>query len=341
MSPMASLQYDAFVSELIKAVWDNYLIVAGVALLVILYRWNKSVHLMHGGWHGTGRAPARKRISKDMLPPYPNGWYKVLEQKMLPAGKVVSLSLCGKKLVAFRTEQGKVGVLDAYCPHLGADLGMHGTVEGGCVVCPFHAWKFNTEGVCESIQYSDCIPSGSSIQSYDTFEANNMIYVWYDIEMRNPMWYPPSLSHIEEGKGDWYLALWSGHEVLTHIAEIPENGPDCAHLDVLHKEFIFQPELHPDKYQKQEPNVKHEWKAKWEVNKKEPWKSTMEVEQSMSFFNFSPSATVVPVQAEQVGPGLVFLELQTFFGKIMMMQNVCAAHFPPSPHLSHSSLVRR
>ena len=299
-------------------VLDNYLAIAGSILLVMLIRWNYSVLICGGGWHGEGRPAQKRRISKDMLPPYPNGWYKILDQDMLPKKKVMSVRLCGKKLVAFRTEEGKVGVLDAYCPHLGADLGVHGHVEDGCIVCPFHAWKFNPDGACDSIQYSDCVPKDSTIQSYEALEANGVIYIWYDAELRDPQWMPPIYDEI--AKGDWYLGAWSGHEILTHIAELPENGPDSAHLNVLHKEFIYQSSLHPEK--KGEPFVKHVWSAEWEVDKEQPHTSKIHVEMDIGIGKWIPGFANVPVSARQVGPALVFLELNTYFGKILMAQNV-------------------
>ena len=36
----------------------------------------------------------------------------------------------GEEMVLFRTESGEVNVLDAYCQHLGANMGVGGTVEG-------------------------------------------------------------------------------------------------------------------------------------------------------------------------------------------------------------------
>ena len=51
----------------------------------------------------------------------------------------------GQKFAVFRGEDGKVGVLDVYCPHLNANLA-HGRVEGNTLVCPFHGWAFNKEG---------------------------------------------------------------------------------------------------------------------------------------------------------------------------------------------------
>lgn len=61
----------------------------------------------------------------------------------------------GENMAVFRTEEGKACVLDAYCPHLGAHLGIGGRVVGDCIECPFHGWQFNgNDGKCTSIPYS-------------------------------------------------------------------------------------------------------------------------------------------------------------------------------------------
>ena len=47
-------------------------------------------------------------------------------------------------------------IVDAYCPHLGANLGVGGRVHGNCIECPFHGWQFDGEtGQCTSIPYAD------------------------------------------------------------------------------------------------------------------------------------------------------------------------------------------
>ena len=56
----------------------------------------------------------------------------------------------------FRGEDGRAHVVDAYCPHLGANLGVGGTVKGSCIECPFHGWAFDGDtGKCTHIPYAD------------------------------------------------------------------------------------------------------------------------------------------------------------------------------------------
>src|SRR5687768_10820319 len=76
------------------------------------------------------------------FPDYPSGWYRVALSDQIRAGELMSLSYFGRELIAFRTDDGDVQVMEAHCPHLGAHIGVGGRVEGSCVVCPFHGWRF-------------------------------------------------------------------------------------------------------------------------------------------------------------------------------------------------------
>ena len=84
----------------------------------------------------------------DFPPPYPNGWLPIIESQELKKGQIIPIHSLGHDLVIYRGISGVVYVLDAYCPHLGANLGVGGTVVGDEIKCPFHGWKFNSEGEC-------------------------------------------------------------------------------------------------------------------------------------------------------------------------------------------------
>ena len=60
----------------------------------------------------------------------------------------------GEELVLFRTASGQVNVLDAYCQHLGANMGVGGTVEDENIVCPWHGWQWRGDGTNALIPYS-------------------------------------------------------------------------------------------------------------------------------------------------------------------------------------------
>ena len=53
----------------------------------------------------------------------PTGWFMIGLSAEFEPGTVKPLKYFGQDLVAYRTEDGELHVLDAHCPHLGAHLG--------------------------------------------------------------------------------------------------------------------------------------------------------------------------------------------------------------------------
>lgn len=58
--------------------------------------------------------------------------------------------------MGWRGESGAAYIADAYCPHLGAHLGVGGKVKKECIECPFHGWTFegSDDGKLVNIPYS-------------------------------------------------------------------------------------------------------------------------------------------------------------------------------------------
>ena len=103
------------------------------------------------------------------IPRYPRGWFQVAYADEIKPGEAKALKYFGVDLVMFRTEDGEVSVLDAFCPHMGAHLGHGGKVEGDGVVCPFHAWKFDGVGTCVEVPYARRIPARAAMMAGFSF----------------------------------------------------------------------------------------------------------------------------------------------------------------------------
>ena len=56
--------------------------------------------------------------------PIPNGWFALARSDEVGPGAVLPVRYFGRDLVVFRTESGRPAVLDAYCAHMGAHLGI-------------------------------------------------------------------------------------------------------------------------------------------------------------------------------------------------------------------------
>lgn len=103
------------------------------------------------------RSRPQRKITRKLPPPFPNGWYVIAESKEIKSGDVKSVDCLGENFVVFRsTTTEEVFVLDAFCTHLGANLGIGGRiVNNNCIECPFHQWKFSgVDGTLQGIPYS-------------------------------------------------------------------------------------------------------------------------------------------------------------------------------------------
>jgi nitrite reductase/ring-hydroxylating ferredoxin subunit len=107
------------------------------------------------------------------------GWYFGCLSREVPIEKAKSIDLCNQRIVLFRGEDGAVRALDAYCPHLGTDLGI-GRVEGNQIRCFFHHWAFDQSGECVDIPCQATIPGHAKVRSYATAERYGVIWIYPD-----------------------------------------------------------------------------------------------------------------------------------------------------------------
>src|SRR5215216_7472510 len=59
----------------------------------------------------------------------------------------VRVRLLGEDLVAFRDSDGRIGLVDEFCPHRRASLFLGRNEEDG-LRCVYHGWKFDVAGNC-------------------------------------------------------------------------------------------------------------------------------------------------------------------------------------------------
>jgi phenylpropionate dioxygenase-like ring-hydroxylating dioxygenase large terminal subunit len=125
----------------------------------------------------------------DRFPAYPVSWYLFGFSRAL-GRRPLSRDLFGRRLVAFRTSDGRPCVLDARCSHLGADLG-RGCVVGDAIQCPFHQWEYGSDGRCVHIPVTDEIPSTARQAVFPVVERHGLLFVFNGPEPRFPLPYFP------------------------------------------------------------------------------------------------------------------------------------------------------
>ena len=85
--------------------------------------------------------PAPQRIEacesrSQVGPDFPIGWFSVGRGRDLGVGEVQRVFAFDRELALYRTRSGTAVITDAFCPHLGAHLGVEGRVVGESIRCP-------------------------------------------------------------------------------------------------------------------------------------------------------------------------------------------------------------
>src|SRR6476619_3041139 len=97
-----------------------------------------------------------------------------------PDGAPLRVRLLGEDLIAFRDTEGRIGLVDAYCPHRRAPM-FYGRNEECGLRCVYHGWKFNVDGRCIDVP---ALPPGNPfvdkvrIKSYPTYEKGGVIFAY-------------------------------------------------------------------------------------------------------------------------------------------------------------------
>ena len=168
--------------------------------------------------------------STKKLYPYPTGWYVISKSSEVPNGTLLTKKFIGKDIVLFKTITGKLSVIDAHCPHLGAHFGKGGDVVGETIRCPFHYFCFDVKGDCTETGYKTTPPSKAKTKSYIFNEVNGFIVVWHSITNQIPNWEIPKNDNEK-----WSDVMCADYLLNSHPQETTENSVDVGHFGVVHK----------------------------------------------------------------------------------------------------------
>ena len=144
----------------------------------------------------------------------------------------VRVRLLGEDLIAFRDTEGRIGLLDEYCPHRRASLFLARNEECG-IRCVYHGWKFDVEGRCLDMMneppdsdFKDKV----TIKNYPTIEQGGVIWAYLGEPGKEPP--PPNF--------EWTLLPETHRHVSKNMQGCNwlqglEGGIDTAHAPILHR----------------------------------------------------------------------------------------------------------
>ncbi len=165
------------------------------------------------------------------------GWYPITESKKLKKGEASSFKLLDQRLALFRGMDGTVRAMDAFCPHMGADLG-NGEVIDNKLRCYFHQWEFNGDGSVSKVPALETPPCNVKQAAYPVQEKYGQVWVFSGLEADHDV---PVAPGLEESDADALflkeITLFAHHHVLM------AGGIDLNHFATVHNldmEFDFE-----------------------------------------------------------------------------------------------------
>jgi len=146
-------------------------------------------------------------------------------------GAPVPARVLGEDLVVFRDSEGRLGVLDAHCPHRRASLVLGRNEEGG-LRCLYHGWKVDFAG---NVLEMASEPASSELckkvkhTSYPCEEAGGFVWAYMGPRESMPPFEAPAFAPTPTSR----VSIVKVH-VQANWAQILEGAIDSAHSSSLH-----------------------------------------------------------------------------------------------------------
>jgi len=156
--------------------------------------------------------------------------------------KPVKVRMLGQNFVLFRDSAGTAHCLHDVCIHRGASLA-EGKLEGDCVQCPYHGWRYDGTGACRHIPTLEDgarIPGRARVDSYPVAERSGLIFAFLGDLPESDR---PSIMDIAYWSDDGWSGVEQHWELAYPYARAVENAMDVFHNDFVHPEFMV-PDAH-------------------------------------------------------------------------------------------------
>ena len=148
-----------------------------------------------------------------------------------PDGEPVRVRLLGEDLIAFRDTEGRIGLVDRYCPHRRANL-FFGRNEHCGIRCVYHGWKFDVDGNCVDLPSE---PPESRFRekvrltAYPTALKGGVLWTYMGpADKRGEV---PDFAWMDLPESHIYRSRWTQQ---CNFAQAVEGEIDSAHVSFLH-----------------------------------------------------------------------------------------------------------
>ena len=169
----------------------------------------------------------------------------LLSSELASGGTPLRLMLLGEKLIAFRDNEGRVGVMDHRCPHRCASLFLGRNEEGG-IRCVYHGWKFDVSGKCvdmPNVPPQQDFKHKVNAKAYQAVERAGLIWVFLGSRAKAPSL--PALEILDVPNEEIGVSLIQRD---CNYLQALEGDIDTSHFGFLHAGHVD-----PDDMREEDP----------------------------------------------------------------------------------------
>ena len=175
-----------------------------------------------------------------------DSWYLAAVSSDVRPGNQFRREILGQPLLIGRTEKGEAFALRDICPHRLVPLSAGRQVEtdgAATVECPYHGWRFGTDGICKhmpSLVEGDSMePERVKVRRYPVHERYGLIFVYVSHNPRNakePVVPPPDWGDLPD-KPNFVI----NEDFNAHMDDAVVGLMDPAHVPFVHNQWWWRP----------------------------------------------------------------------------------------------------
>jgi len=258
-----------------------------------------------------------------------NFWY-ACEFSAAVTNKPKQIVMLNQRFALYRNSQGQVVALKDQCSHRGAAISM-GWLENDCIRCPYHGWKFQSDGQCIEIPSNGLgtpIPKKAYINSYPVQEKYGFVWLFYgDLPEKERPPIPPLPEYEDSTMHPIYLE----YEMQANYTRVIENALDPAHLYAVHANSFgagFAQDPRVEDYVVEDEN--------WGISAKIIYKNYTKPKDGVFKSFFRPASTQLNAKTSFYLPNIT--KIESDFGRGKMINY--AIHIPVDDNMTISKRIQ-
>jgi nitrite reductase/ring-hydroxylating ferredoxin subunit len=158
-------------------------------------------------------------------------WHPIYRSHDLPVGRRVPVKIMGEEFTLYRGESGVAYLLAHRCAHRGTQLSV-GRVEGDCIRCFYHGWKYDGSGQCVEQPAEDAsFAAKIRIRSYPIEEYLGLVFAYLGNGSPPPMLRFPELEQEGVLENHTFVRACNFFRHLeldpAHIAFVHQDSPEA------------------------------------------------------------------------------------------------------------------